>query len=878
MNYRKLYTQKKRHSSIWRKISQFAIAVLATSTLGIQATSYAIDFNDGVSVNLGSGFTVPIIDNNGQLPPSISFVAPGPTGNTLYFHNNAEIGFALRGYNGAGNSFTTLSHVGASGTAAFESGDVLPSETHYFSGSNISLPTSIANHSFVAAGNLYSGVSAQFSVNGRQLIAQYTVDAGTTTEEIILHFDDINNTVLNAATGDAELTFAPERVVLLHSARVSIGASEDEFVPFTTDANGDLVLDISNVAASGQSAVITVKITFGPYYHDYGAVADESDNIVATSTGFNTMVSGAGDSGADILITRLNSTGTEVLSTTIIAGEGDDVAYSVAVAESGPCGGGIYAAGLTSSTEFPVDGTRLGAEDAYIMKLTADATAIESGTIISASGRDVAHHVIICGCDVIVVGATDGGLADVSAAGMDFTTTFPAVASSDKVQTYFLAYLNADATEITNRISLAGPAIGMPMKVGCSGGSVEIGVASGDIATSSCDANYTSEMLPWFDQPCYAGTDAGKPHWGQHALCWKGMVSLTHSFTSTCSSLPFGNVQKSHAGVLNDREANIGSTCFNCGGCNFDPFGVWHANRYDDYSTNKAIQAAELVLGAAYYQELYHSPVYANWNPDPYNTMAFLIRRVHLKVEDVWGNPANFKDVCDTQFKNAKNGDMFDAACLTGLNGHIIVCSMDVVPWRMDALSVSNYPQVNWDANTITNNISSWGVYIADPPEDEPVAAGNIQEMANRMSRSISAVANVETVTYDNGVATNSTTATRPILMAALHAPGQPAALPTSVDETVRGFAVSSPFGMIQSKPNPASGEITVTYQVLNAAVLQLEVYNAMGQKVDVVSLGYRHPHQYSLPYDTSDLPSGTYYLHLSSDQGRISMPIIVAH
>lgn len=858
-------------------MSRFATAVLMASVLNVGTESYAIDFNSTVSVNLGSGFVVPIVDNNGQLPPSINFVAPGPTGNTLYFYNNAEIGFALRGYNGGGNTFTTLSHVGAN-AAAFETSDVLPSQTHYFSSSNLSLPTNIANHSSVAVGNLYSGVTAQFSVSGRQLIAEYSVEAGSLTEEIVLHFSDLNNTVLNAATGDAELTLAPERRVLLHSARASTDQGEEVFIPFTSNANGDLVLDMSSITASGQSAVITVKITFAPYYHDYDAVADNNGNIVATSTGFNTMMDGADDSDADIVVTRLNSTGTEVLSTTIIAGEDDDVAYGIAIADAGPCAGKMYLSGLTKSNEFPVNGARLGDAEAYVMALNATATAVESGMIMSGTGRDVAHHVVICGCEVRIVGATDGGLADIARADMGFTTTFPAVPSSDKVQTYFLAYLNAEATEITNRASFAGPAIGIALKAGCASGSVEIGVASGDITTSSCNANYTSEMLPWSSQPCYAGTDAGKPYWGLHALCWKGVTSLTHTFTSTCTSMPFGNVQTPHAALLNDREANIGSTCFNCGGCNFDPFGVWHANRYDDFSTVKAIQAAELVLGAAYYQELYHSPVYANWNPDPYNHIAFLIRRIHLEIEDLQGNPKSLTDVCGTAFKNAKNGDMFDVACLTGLTGHINICSMDVVPWRMDAAPVSTYPQVNWDANTMTSNLSSWGVYIADPPEDEPHAAGNLQEMANRLSRSITAVTDVETVVYVDGVASTTATAARPILMAAFHAPGRPAALPTSVEEQPREFSVSSSLGTLQSSPNPASGQITVTYRVYDAATLRLEICDVMGQVVDVLHVGYSHPRQYSVSYDTSKLVSGTYYLRLVSETGSVSMPIIVAH
>lgn len=866
-----------RTRACWRSRAQRSVLGMAAATvLSIAAggvNSYAIDFNQSKVVNLGAGFSVPIVDNDGQLSSSIDFVAPGPTGNTVYFYNNRELGFALRGLGGQSNSFTTVSHVGAE-SGAFATGSVLSSQTHYFGGGT--LPTNIANYGYVAADNLYDGVSARFEVNGRQLISTYEVQSGSTTASIGLHFSDVSEMSVDERTGELSIVLNSGRELLLHAARITTGGGETEYTPFSIDGT-DVVLDISGLTAAEENSVVVVKLTFGPYTHEYDAVEGEGGNIVAVSTAFNTMSDGTDESGADMIITRLNAAGTEVISTTIVAGEDDDIGYSVAFADAsaGPCGNRLYAVGSTKSASFPAEGMREGGAEAAVLRFNADATDLQSGTLMSASGRDVAHHVIICGCDVIVVGATDGGLADINRSGMDFTTVFPAVEASEKVQEYYIAVLNSDATTVTNRATFTAAPIALPLRAGCVGGSIEIGVESGGIVTASCTANDVSEMDNWFNSPCKSGVNAGMAHWGLHALCWKDITSLTHTFNTSCSSMPFGNVQAGHAAVLNNLEVS----CFSCGGCGFDPFGVWHSNRYDNFnSTNKAVMSMELLLGAAFYHKKFGSPVYANWVHDPGlgNHEAMLIRRVNMNITDLSWAPKTLEDVCSTQFNSATSGDLFDVACLTGLTGHIEFCSVDVLPWNNQTAWLTTYPQLNWDGATLISYLSTMGVYIADPPEDEPFAPRNIQEAARQLSHSVTAPADVETVSYVDGLPSESETTTQHIRVVAFHQPEHPAAMPTAVEERSTDQRVSASFAALSSYPNPASGAISVAYQMQNAGTVRLEIYDAIGQRVAVVDAGYRQPRSYSVQYDASTLAVGTYYLRLSSESGVLTMPLLI--
>src|ERR1700754_4879296 len=129
---------------------------------------------------------------------------------------------------------------------------------------------------------------------------------------------------------------------------------------------------------------------------------------------------------------------------------------------------------------------------------------------------------IICGCHVYIVGATDGGMTDINRNTMNFTTVFPSVAASDKIQGYFFAEMDAGLTTLENRAFFQGPVVATPLRAGCSGGSVEIGVENGTVTTTECNlpSNDVSHMAGWFNSPCM-DINAARPFWGWHALCWK---------------------------------------------------------------------------------------------------------------------------------------------------------------------------------------------------------------------------------------------------------------------------------------------------------------------------------------------------------------------
>ncbi len=851
-------------------LSRFAAIAISACVVGAGTHANATELSKGENVNLGSGFTVPIVGNDGQLPNVVGYMAPGPTGNSVYFFRNASIGLALRGYNGSDNSFTSISHVGSD--ASFQAGNALQSVTHYFGGSP-NLPANAANYGSVVASDIYEGVSAVFEVSGRQLIANYEVAAGSSAEAIKLQFDYATGIAFNEGTNDIEVTLSPNRVLHLHAARVSVDGGEATFVPFALDANDNPTLDLAAIVSSTATVNITVKVTFGPYYHDYDAVRDNNQELVAVSTGFNTASIGGNASNADIMITRLTGDASQVVSTTILAGNGDDVAYGVAVSNVGKYADQIYVSGLTESTDLPIEGQPMGGGDACVVRFNADGSAVLGGVRIGALGRDVAHDIAIATTGtVVVVGATDGGIEDVKAAELDFTTVFPHVttANSTTAQTYYLSVLDAEATGVRNVVSFGGPRIGIKVLTGFDlQNHVLIGVEWEAKATADC--NYMSEMDYWFNTPCRSTVGAQAPEWGWHALCWKDLRSTGNVLTLPHPTSP-GDEPPSYGLTNTDHTKlnNLEATKFTGG----DPGGVWQLNHYNNYSTAPGNMLLELALGAAYYHECCGSPVYANhWVGVDY---PFLIRRVYMHVEDSGGNPVSLTSLCASQYSSSGNGDMFDLNCMSSYFGQLEFCSFDVVFWSPEIVPDADYTLRNFGPGTLTSRISGTGLYIADPPEDQGAMSDNIQEIAHQLQRTVVGATDVHIVKYSSGQAVEDKIESGIIRMAAFPAPDHAAALPTSIENNSDRLSASSPFGTLESHPNPASGEVSISYEVSDVTTMRLELYDAMGHKIDVVDSGQRYPRRYTVSYDTGKLSAGTYYLRLSSDAGVLTMPLTV--
>jgi len=150
--------------------------------------------------------------------------------------------------------------------------------------------------------------------------------------------------------------------------------------------------------------------------HPHSMVVDPAGNLIimgsTTSANFPTTT-GAFDtsynSGSDIVISKLNSTGTALLSSTFLGGSGEDGQTPTALRKNygdayrgdvtTDAAGNVYIASTTASANFPIlngfQRTRTGANDAVVVKLNPGLAGLVWSTYLGGSADDAAYSVQI---------------------------------------------------------------------------------------------------------------------------------------------------------------------------------------------------------------------------------------------------------------------------------------------------------------------------------------------------------------------------------------------------------------------------------------------------------------------------------------------------
>jgi hypothetical protein len=119
----------------------------------------------------------------------------------------------------------------------------------------------------------------------------------------------------------------------------------------------------------------------------------------------------------DAFVTKINSTGSALVYSTYLGGDGADIGRGIAVEGVGPT---TYVTGETGSTNFPTAGSPFQAAlsiapDAFVTKLSATGTALVYSTYLGGTDIDIGHGIAVDPLDnAYVAGETRSG---------DFPTT-----------------------------------------------------------------------------------------------------------------------------------------------------------------------------------------------------------------------------------------------------------------------------------------------------------------------------------------------------------------------------------------------------------------------------------------------------------------------
>lgn len=132
-----------------------------------------------------------------------------------------------------------------------------------------------------------------------------------------------------------------------------------------------------------------------------------SSNFPVTGSAYRTTSGG----GIDMVIVRLNATGSNAVFSTYLGSADTDITNCVAVAADGSVWGGGY----TNSANFP---TSIGApqrvaggdDDGVVFHLSANGSTLLFSTLFGGPGAEQVRGVAVDGSDVMAVGETSGGI------------------------------------------------------------------------------------------------------------------------------------------------------------------------------------------------------------------------------------------------------------------------------------------------------------------------------------------------------------------------------------------------------------------------------------------------------------------------------------
>ncbi len=239
--------------------------------------------------------------------------------------------------------------------------------------------------------------------------------------------------------------------------------------------------------------------------------------------------------------------------------------------------------------------------------------------------------------------------------------------------------------------------------------------------------------------------------WGYHALWWKAYTQNKWTYDptqATYPAIPVGHVAYLDAvrlDVIEGQSAVFPST----------PAGSWQVNQ--PTSGQRGLEAA---IGASAYGAFWKSPTYLNLN---YTSGGINTTDGTAVMEVVWCAPNGFKgpiELCEDNLVNNLPIDTFDQDCLPFINdpgNHITFDHVRVHQWYHPIVQQAQ-ELIMPDHEFITRfqQAMPGGIYIADPPDGQTFAVGQVAEAAARQMAYVVEEVDVVVTQYSGGVVVSS--------------------------------------------------------------------------------------------------------------------------
>ena len=439
--------------------------------------------------------TLPFISNRGQVDDRVAYYVSTLSG-TVYVTRQ---GLMVHSLPARGSGKTRLAEAGRRPSPGWTltqrlvtSAALTPrgegagaAQVNYFLGKDPArwqrnLPT----HDRISVGEAWPGIGVSLTAHGDRVETFYDLAPGADVRRIRVAVSGAERLTpedgrLVAQTGLGPVTLSrPEAWQVIHGARRSIPVRyvlrdtyygfrlgpHDRAVPVVIDPD----IQATYLGGSGGDFAYTLALDAGGDVYVAGATG--SANFPGTTGGAQPNYTG----GQNAFVARLNPGLTTLGQATYLGGganslggAGNNVAYALALGA-----GGVYVAGLTTSTDFP--GTAGGAQpnhggmffnDVFVARLNPALTALDQATFLGGAINDAASALALdAGGNVYVAGTT----LSPNFPGTVFGAQPTRAGNADA----FVARLNPGLTTLAQATYLGG----------------SVGVEAGSVATSAGNA------------------------------------------------------------------------------------------------------------------------------------------------------------------------------------------------------------------------------------------------------------------------------------------------------------------------------------------------------------------------------------------------------
>ena len=300
-------------------------------------------------------------------------------------------------------SVLKMKFVGANPKARSDGRNGLLCKSSYFIGASPEdWRSAIPNYSQVRYSNAYPGVDMVYYGNQQQLEYDFILSPGANARGISIAFDGAQSLRIDE---NGDLVIKTAASVIRHHKPFAYqevnGIKRQISARYFMKATHQIGIVIGAYNKS-KTLVIDPVLSYSTFLggngddEGHGIAVDSSGN--AYITGLTTSVNFPKTSGAyqetknqftDAFISKLNATGSALIYSTFIGGNGGDEAHDIAV----DAAGNAYVTGVTSSTDFP---TTAGAfqsakarfADAFVTKLNTTGTALVYSTYVGGTGNE----------------------------------------------------------------------------------------------------------------------------------------------------------------------------------------------------------------------------------------------------------------------------------------------------------------------------------------------------------------------------------------------------------------------------------------------------------------------------------------------------------